>query len=92
METTKISNVISYLRKKQKINQAKLAKKSGVDRAHFVMVERGKRSVSLDLLEKISPVLNVETYEIIFLSHFNKKEYDEALEKIRKIKESPKLG
>lgn len=92
METTKLSNVISYLRKKQKISQVKLAKESGVDRVHFVMVEKGKRSVSLDLLEKISPVLDIETYEIIFLSHFNEEEYEEALKKIRKITKSPKLG
>lgn len=51
---------IKEVRKSKGFTQDKLAEKVGIDVKHLSRIECGKNSLSLNLLYKISDVLNVE--------------------------------
>jgi len=51
-------------RLQKKLSQEKLAEIAGLHRTYISDVERGKRSISLDNIEKISNALDVEVYEL----------------------------
>ncbi len=73
-----IINVFAHnLKKYRKIkgfSQEKLAKKSGLHRTYISAIERQKRSISLDNVQKIADALNVETYVLFIPDAVNDKE------------------
>ena len=50
------------------ISQEACAEKAGLHRTYISAIERGKRSISLDNIQKISDALGVETY-LLFLDN-----------------------
>ncbi|OUP71512.1 transcriptional regulator [Anaerotruncus colihominis] len=50
------------------ISQEAFAEKAGLHRTYISAIERGKRSISLDNIQKISDALGVETY-LLFLDN-----------------------
>lgn len=68
MITSKIGNRIRELRKKEGINQEKLAFKADLDRTYIAGVESGKRNVSVKTLKKILDALGITL--IIFIIVF----------------------
>ena len=50
------------------ISQEAFAEKAGLHRTYISATERGKRSISLDNIQKISDALGVETY-LLFLDN-----------------------
>jgi transcriptional regulator with XRE-family HTH domain len=57
----KLSEKIRRLRKEHGMSQAKLAELTGVHKTHYSRIERGLFHPSVDLLKKISGILNVTT-------------------------------
>ena len=50
------------------ISQEAFAEKAGLHRTYISAIERGKRSISLDNIQKISDALGVETH-LLFLDN-----------------------
>ena len=50
------------------ISQEAFAEKAGLHRTYISAIERGKRSISLDNIQKISDALGVESY-LLFLDN-----------------------
>ncbi len=65
----KIGARIKEIREKATLTQLELAKKSGLNRTFIIHVEKGRRNVSVQSLEKILKGLNVS------FSKFFKKEF-----------------
>ena len=65
MEIKKIfgENIKKY-RKQKSFSQEKLAELSGLHRTYISAVECGRRSISLNNIEKIADALEVETYQL----------------------------
>ena len=57
------TNVRKY-RNKLGISQEKLAEKCGLHRTYISDIERFKRSISLDNIQKIADALGIETYKL----------------------------
>ena len=60
------------------ISQEAFAEKAGLHRTYISAIERGKRSISLDNIQKISDALGVETY-LLFLDNIYLKYYLKVL-------------
>lgn len=56
-------NIKKY-RKKLNLTQEELAEKTNLHRTYISTLERGKRSISLNNIEKIAKALNVKEYEL----------------------------
>ncbi len=56
-------NVRKY-RLKQNLSQEKLAELSNLHRTYISDIERGKRSISLNNIEKIASALNIKEYKL----------------------------
>lgn len=56
---------LRHIREKQKISQEELAALSGLNRAYIGYIEREERKPSLDTIEKIARVLDVEPYVLL---------------------------
>lgn len=56
-------NVV-YYRKRKKLTQLQLAELVDVDRSHISAIELGKVGVSLDVIFKLSEVLNISPKEL----------------------------
>ena len=63
---------IKELRKKAGLTQAKLAELVSVDAKHQSCIENGKNFPSADLIEKYAKAFDIESSELLILSH-NKK-------------------
>lgn len=59
-----LGNRIKQLRKSLKLTQAELADKAGLSTNFIALLEKGKRSASVDTLFRISKVLKVELKEL----------------------------
>ena len=57
-------NVKKY-RKSINMSQEELAEKSNLHRTYISAIERGKRSIALDNIEKIADALGVEAYVLL---------------------------
>jgi len=51
---------IKNTRRKAEISQADLSEKLGISSSYLNLIESGKRNVNVDLLLKVSDVLNIE--------------------------------
>jgi transcriptional regulator with XRE-family HTH domain len=59
-----LGNRIRQLRKNLKLTQSGLAEKSGLSTNFIALLEKGKRSASVDTLYRISKVLKIELKEL----------------------------
>ena len=57
------SNIKKY-RKESALSQEALADKAGLHRTYISDIERCKRSISLENVQKLAIALNVETYKL----------------------------
>ena len=58
------TNVKLY-RQNQKLSQEKLAEKCGLHRTYISDIERFRRSISLDNIQKIAIALNIKAYQLL---------------------------
>lgn len=56
-------NIKKY-RKKLDLTQEELAEKTNLHRTYISSLERGRRSISLNNIEKIAKALNMKEYEL----------------------------
>ena len=56
---------LKTLRKEKGLSQEELALKSGLNRPYLSAIEKGKRNVSLEVMEKLAGALGVEIGELI---------------------------
>lgn len=52
------------MRLKQGISQEELAFRADLDRTYIPSIEKGKRNVSIEVVEKLAKALNVEVPEL----------------------------
>lgn len=62
-------NVKAY-RMKLGVSQEQFAEKAGLHRTYISAIECGRRSISLENIQKIADALQVETY-LLFIDHNN---------------------
>lgn len=53
------------LRKEKGLSQEELALKSGLNRPYISAIEKGKRNVSLEVMEKLAGAMDIEIRELI---------------------------
>lgn len=53
------------LRKEKGLSQEELALKSGLNRSYISGIEKGKRNVSLEVMEKLAGAMDIEIRELI---------------------------
>lgn len=70
----KLGARIQELRKHKKLTQECLAEMVGIDTPNLSNIERGKRFVSSDTLEKIVTALGVKESELFDFGHFNDRD------------------
>lgn len=58
------ANNVKKYRKSQRFSQKKLAELTGLHRTYICSIEGGKRSISLDNIQKLADALNIETYKL----------------------------
>ena len=58
------TNVKLY-RQSQNLSQEKLAEKCGLQRTYISDIERFRRSISLDNIQKIANALNIKAYQLL---------------------------
>ncbi len=69
----KLGKRIQEIRKSKKLTQEKLAEMIGIDTPNLSNIERGKRFVSSDTLEKIIKSLNVKEKDLFDFEHVKSK-------------------
>lgn len=74
---------IKELRKSKKYTQDKFAELIGIDAKHLSRIECAKTQPSLNLLKKISSVLEIEIIELFKAEHFKTK--DDLIKEINSI-------
>ena len=70
----KIGDRIRELRGVKKISQEKLAELADLDRTYISSVEKGKRNISIENIEKIAKALNYTLQEFFTSEIFNHKQ------------------
>lgn len=60
-----ITNRIKELRTKNKMTQKELGDCLGLSQSHIAMLEKGERSLDIELMADISKVLKVKPYELL---------------------------
>lgn len=58
-------NRIKIIRTAQKMTQKELADRLGLSQSHIAMLEKGERSLDIDLMSSISTALGVKPYELL---------------------------
>ncbi len=79
----KLGKRIQEIRKSKNLTQEKLAEMIGIDTPNLSNIERGKRFVSSDTLEKIIKSLNVKEKDLFDFDHIKSK--DDLINSINKI-------
>jgi transcriptional regulator with XRE-family HTH domain len=69
---------LQYLRKSAGLTQEQLARQAQVDPKYLGSIERGEKSVSLEVLERLVNTLKVEPYEPFLFSLKGRKEAEKA--------------
>lgn len=72
---------LKFYRNKIGISQTEFADKAGLHRTYISAIECGKRSISLDNIQKIAEALEIETY-LLFIDNKEKQESKKAGSKI----------
>jgi transcriptional regulator with XRE-family HTH domain len=54
---------LNQIRKEKKISQERLAELSDLNRPYISAIEKGKRNVSLEVIEKLAQALEIEISE-----------------------------
>ena len=72
---------LKFYRNKIGISQTEFADKAGLHRTYISSIECGKRSISLDNIQKIAEALDIETY-LLFIDNKEKQEPKKAGGKI----------
>lgn len=62
------ANNLRRYRKEKGLSQEKIADMSGLHRTYISAIERKKRSISLDNVQKIADALEIDTY-LLFISN-----------------------
>lgn len=70
----KLGKRIQEIRKSKKLTQEKLAEMIGLDTPNLSNIERGKRFVTAETLEKIINALNISEKNLFDLEHIKSKE------------------
>ena len=70
----KLGKRIQEIRKSKKMTQEKLAEMIGLDTPNLSNIERGKRFVTSETLEKIINALNVREKDLFDFEHIKSKE------------------
>ena len=77
---TSLLDILSYNlkknRKKSGLTQAQLAEKVGVSNHHIAMIEISRNYPTLELIERIAGVLNIEFYELFIAPLSTHKEME----------------
>lgn len=60
-----LADILRRERRKKKLSQEKIAILAGIDRSYYSKIERGENKPTLNILFKISAVLEVKLSEII---------------------------
>lgn len=68
---------LKYYRNKMGVSQEQFADKAGLHRTYISAIECGKRSISLDNIQKIAEALEIETY-LLFVDDCDKKDRKKA--------------
>ena len=68
---------LKYYRNKMGVSQEQFADKAGLHRTYISAIECGKRSISLDNIQKIAEALEIETY-LLFIDDGDKKDGKKA--------------
>ena len=79
----KLGKRIQEIRKSKKLTQEKLAEMIGLDTPNLSNIERGKRFVTAETLEKIINALDVNEKDLFDFEHIKTRE--ELLKSINKI-------
>lgn len=67
------ANNVKKYRKKKGLSQEAFAEKAGLHRTYISAIEREKRSISLDNVQKIANALEIETYLLFIVETEEKK-------------------
>ena len=86
----KLGKRIQEIRKSQKLTQEKLAEMIGLDTPNLSNIERGKRFLSAETLEKIIKALNVNEKDLFDFEHLKTRE--ELIKSINEILSSSKTN
>lgn len=68
---------VRFYREKLSMSQEELAFKTSLHRTYISAVERERRSISLNNIEKIAKALEVEAYQLFIIDNSKKEEGNE---------------
>ena len=64
----KLGKTIKLCRDRQQLHQKELAEKAGISESYLSLIEKGKRTPNLDVLDSIAKALNIPLNMLIFLA------------------------
>lgn len=62
---TIVASNIRSIRLKQSLSQEKLAELTGLHRTYISSIERSKRNITIDSIEKLTTALNINVQELL---------------------------
>ena len=71
-------------RKKSGLTQEQLAEKAGVSTHHIAMIEIARNYPTLELVERIAGILNIEIHELFIPPHSTQEELDRLYKTVAK--------